>query len=81
MSNTPHTLQEEFPQQLEQLHDLKISNAHFAKLLEEYDTINVQVHRAETNVDPVDSLVETELRKKRAAVKDEIARMLSAAAV
>ncbi|KEO61793.1 YdcH family protein [Thioclava indica] len=81
MSNTPHTLQEEFPQQLEQLHALKISNAHFAKLLEDYDVLNDQVHRAETNVDPVDSLTETELRKKRAAVKDEIARMLSEAAV
>ena len=81
MSNTPHTLQEDFPQQLEQLHALKISNTHFAKLLEEYDALNDQVHRAETNVDTLESLAETELRKKRAAVKDEIARMLSEAAV
>ncbi|MDF1620246.1 YdcH family protein [Pseudothioclava nitratireducens] len=78
MSNTPHTLQEEFPTQLDKLHDLKISNAHFARLLEEYDVINDQVHRAETNVEPMESLAETELRKKRAALKDEIARMLAA---
>jgi hypothetical protein len=78
MSKTPHTLQEEFPTQLDKLHDLKISNAHFARLLEEYDVINDQVHRAETNVEPMESLAETELRKKRAALKDEIARMLAA---
>lgn len=81
MANTPHTLQEDFPAQLDQIHALKITNAHFAKLLEDYDSLNDRVHRAETNVEPMDSLAETELRKQRAAVKDEIARMLSAAAV
>lgn len=81
MANTPHTLQEDFPTQLDQIHALKITNAHFAKLLEDYDSLNDRVHRAETNVEPMDSLAETELRKQRAAVKDEIARMLSAAAV
>ncbi|KEO56161.1 YdcH family protein [Thioclava pacifica] len=81
MANTPHTLQEEFPTQLEQIHELKIANAHFAKLLEEYDALNTRVHLAETNVEPMEALAETELRKQRAAIKDEIARMLSTAAV
>lgn len=80
MSNTPHTLQEEFPHEIEKLRALKASNAHFAKLLEEYDQINDKVHRVETYVEPMESLAETELRKRRAAVKDEIARMLMAAA-
>jgi uncharacterized protein YdcH (DUF465 family) len=77
MSNTPHTLQEEFPNQLEKLHELKVSSARFARLLEEYDEVNDKVHRAETKVEPVEQLAEVELRKKRAFVKDEIARMLS----
>jgi uncharacterized protein YdcH (DUF465 family) len=79
MSNTPHTLQEEFPQDIAKLHDLKVSNAHFARLLEEYDAVNDQVHRAETYVEPMESLAETELRKKRASIKDEIARMMMTA--
>ncbi len=77
MSNTPHTLQEEFPHQIDKLHDLKVSNAHFAKLLEDYDVINDKVHRAETRVDPVDELVENQWRKERSHIKDEIARMLA----
>lgn len=77
MSNTPHTLQEEFPHQIDKLHDLKVSNARFAKLLEDYDEINDKVHRAETRVDPVDELVENQWRKERSHIKDEIARMLA----
>jgi hypothetical protein len=79
MSNTPHTLQEEFPTQLEKLHELKLSNAHFAKLLEQYDALNDKVHRAETLVEPMEQLAETQLRKERAAIKDEIAQMLAKA--
>lgn len=79
MSNTPHTLQEEFPNQMDKLHALKVSNAHFARLLEEYDAVNDQVHRAETLVEPMEQLAETALRKQRAALKDEIARLLAEA--
>ncbi|MCL7464987.1 DUF465 domain-containing protein [Phaeovulum sp. NW3] len=78
MSNTPHTLQDEFPTQMDKIHEMKVSNAHFARLLEEYDELNDKVHRAETLVEPMEQLAEVELRKKRALVKDEIARMLSA---
>lgn len=76
MSNTPHTLHEEFPNDIEKLHELKTSNAHFAKLLEDYDAINDKVHRAETRVDTVDELVEHQWRKERSHIKDEISRML-----
>lgn len=79
MSNTPHTLQDEFPTQMDKIHALKVADAHFARLLEEYDELNDKVHRAETFVEPIEQLAEVELRKKRAHIKDEIARMLSAA--
>ncbi|MFT3687846.1 YdcH family protein [Paenirhodobacter sp.] len=79
MSNTPHTLDEEFPFEMDKLRALKVSNARFAKLLEDYDEANDKVHRAETRVDVVDTLVETALRKQRTAIKDEIARMLAEA--
>ena len=78
MSNTPHTLQEEFPNDLAKLHDLKVSNAHFAKLLEAYDVVNDKVHRAETRLDLMTDQEEEVLRKERSRIKDDIARMLRA---
>lgn len=77
MSHTPHELAEEFPDKVQRIHDLKQSDAHFAKLFEEYHEVNRAIHRAETNVEPIDSLAETDLRKKRAAIKDEIWATLS----
>lgn len=79
MSNTPHELHEEFPADADKIHELKLSNAHFARLAEEYHAVNREVHRAETGVEPVADMVETEMRKKRAYLKDEIARMLTEA--
>ncbi|MCV2880610.1 YdcH family protein [Actibacterium sp. XHP0104] len=80
MSHTPHELAEEFPDQAEAIHALKTSDSHFARLVEEYHEINRAIHRAETNVEPTEELHEVEMRKKRMALKDEIARALSAAA-
>ena len=77
MSHTPHELHEEFPEYDAKIADLKANDAHFARLAEEYHAINRAVHRAETNVDPVEALAEVEMRKKRGALKDELYRMLS----
>ena len=77
MSHVPHELAEEFPAQVDRMHELKQSDAHFAKLFDEYHDINRAVHRAETNVEPLENLAETELRKKRAHLKDEIWGYLS----
>lgn len=79
MSHTPHELHEEFPEFAEKLSDLKQSDAHFAKLADEYHEVNRAVHRAETNVEPTDQFNEEEMRKKRGNLKDEIYRILSAA--
>ena len=78
MSHTPHELAEEFPSHVDKMHDLKASDAHFARLFDDYHEVNRQVHRAETNIEPMDGLAETDLRKKRAALKDEIWGYLSA---
>jgi hypothetical protein len=79
MSNTPHTLAEEFPDKVDVIHKLKISDPHFAKLLKEYDDVNDQVHLAETNVQPTGQFEEEKLRKRRLQIKDAIAEALSAA--
>lgn len=77
MSNTPHELAEEFPEQIDAIHTLKASNAHFAKLVDDYHEVNGAVHRAETDLEPTDDLHIAEMRKQRLALKDEIARILA----
>ncbi|MCA0929012.1 YdcH family protein [Ruegeria profundi] len=79
MSHTPHELAEEFPDKVELMSQLKQSDAHFARLADEYHEINRTVHRAEANIEPMEDLAEGELRKKRAALKDEIWAILSKA--
>jgi len=73
MSNTPHTLHDDFPAESNKISALKASDAHFAKLLVDYDTVNDKVHRAETRLDLVTEAEEEVLRKTRARLKDQIA--------
>lgn len=79
MSNTPHELAEEFPQDTAKIHALKTGNPHFAKLVAQYHEINRAVHRAETGVEPVGQFTEVTMRKARLRLKDEIAEMLGTA--
>jgi uncharacterized protein len=76
MSNTPHTLHEEFPADAQKISALKAKDAHFAGLLIEYDVVNQKVHRAEARLDAVSETEEETLRKVRARLKDQIAAAL-----
>ncbi len=76
MSNTPHTLHDEFPAEAAKISALKVSNAHFAKLLVDYDAVNDKVHRAETRLDLLTDAEEEVLRKTRSRLKDQIAAAL-----
>lgn len=76
MSNTPHTLHEEFPAEAQKISALKASDPHFAKLLVEYDSVNDKVHRSETRLDLLTEDEEEALRKSRARLKDQIAAAL-----
>ncbi|WP_197916271.1 YdcH family protein [Thiosulfatihalobacter marinus] len=78
MSHTPHELAEEFPEFVEKMSALKVNDAHFAKLFDDYHELNRKVHRAETNVEPREELSEVDLRKRRGALKDEIYAYLKA---
>ncbi|MEQ6916323.1 YdcH family protein [Halomonas aquatica] len=77
MSHTPHELVEEFPEHAERIHSLKQSDTHFAKLVEDYHEVNRQIHRMETEVEPVATHIEEDARKKRVALKDAIATYLN----
>jgi uncharacterized protein YdcH (DUF465 family) len=73
MSNTPHTLHEEFPAEAQKISALKASDAHFAKLLVDYDAVNDKVHRSETRIDLLTEDEEEALRRTRSRLKDQIA--------
>ena len=76
MSHVPHELHEEFPGDIQRIHDLKISNAHFAKIADRYHALNRDIHRVEAGVQAMsDESLET-LKKQRLMLKDEVASML-----
>lgn len=76
MSHTPHELHDEFPDHVDKIHTLKESDAHFRRLFDEYHELNREIHRGETDVEPMDDFHLEELKKKRLALLDEIAGYL-----
>ena len=76
MANTPHELAEEFPEMTDRIRELRTSDGHFARLVDEYHDVNRQIHRIETRVEPTSEDVEEELKRQRVRLKDEIAQML-----
>ncbi len=53
MSHTPHELVDDFPEHSNRISELRQTDAHFARLVDEYHDLNRAVHRAETDVAPV----------------------------
>jgi uncharacterized protein len=79
MSHTPHELHEMFPDKVDAIHRLKLENAHFAKLADQYHEVNRAIHRIETEVEPTSDAHAEELKKQRLALSDEITSMLASA--
>ena len=77
MTHTPHELADEFPEFKEKLHDLKVSNAHFRKLADEYHVLNREIHRIKAGIEGVTDEHAEDLKKQRLALKDEIFGMLT----
>ncbi len=80
MSLENHSLINEFPELRELIHEMKMSDNHFARLFAEYDAAEHDVHRVESGAEAAsDERLET-LKKKRLALKDELFGMLKKAA-
>ncbi len=78
MSHTPHELHEEFPDLGAKISALKVSDAHFARMAEEYHVLNRSIHRVETRVEAMEDLAIEALRKQRLMLKDKLFTMLTA---
>ena len=76
MTHVPHKLSEAFPEFAKQLHFLKLDNAHFRHLSQQYDAVNQEIHRGETNIQPMSDFHLEDLKKTRLKLLDGIKRML-----
>jgi uncharacterized protein len=79
MSVEHHDLHHEFPELHDKIHELKISNAHFRRLFEEYHELTRDIEKMEDEVTPVATRTEEEAKIRRVHLKDELYRMLIAA--
>lgn len=73
-----HDLIHEFPEHRERIHDLKMQDARFAKMFDEYHQVTKDVERMESEVEPVCTQTEEEAKFKRLKLKDELYAMLKA---
>lgn len=77
MLGEKHDLIHELPEYKEGIHELKMSNAHFAKLFKEYHELDHEVLRIEEGVEtPTDNFLEGR-KKKRLNLKDKLLKMLT----
>ncbi|MGR3290429.1 MAG: YdcH family protein [Paracoccaceae bacterium] len=79
MNQIPHEIAEEFPEEADIIRALKLSDANFERLLDQYNQVNENLHRSETNIEPVDENHAIELRKTRMQLKDQIWQLISKA--
>ena len=76
MSVEHHDLVHEFPELRDRIHDMKVSNAHFRHLFDEYHQLTREVENMENEVTPVSSRTEGDAKLRRVHLKDELYRML-----
>ncbi len=74
-----HSLAKELPEFKQQIHDLKVSNRHFAKLSDEYHDLDNEIIRIEEGIEnTADDYLEN-LKIRRLHLKDELFEMLKRA--
>lgn len=71
-----HDLVHELPEYRDKIHEMKMNNAHFARLFEEYHETDHEVHRIETGAENTSDEYLEERKKVRLALKDELFHML-----
>ena len=71
-----HDLIHELPEHKERIHQLKMSDKHFAKLYDEYNELDQQILRMEEGYEtPSDDVIE-EMKKKRLFLKDQLVELI-----
>ena len=77
MSHVSPHIHDAFPADAEAITRLKIDSAHFRHLAEQFEAIDDEAAEAETGVDPATDVRTEALKKRRLALLDEIAVLIS----
>lgn len=77
MSHVPHDLHTEFADDAEILHRLKLTDAHFQRIAEQYHGVNREIHRIETDLAPAADHHLEDLKKQRLGLLDEVAQIIA----
>ena len=73
-----HPLVEEFAEYKETIHKLKMKNARFRRLANEYEDLDKTIFRAEQGIEVINDDYLEEIKKERLHLKDQIYEMLRA---
>jgi uncharacterized protein YdcH (DUF465 family) len=73
----PHELQEEFSAHAGLIEQLRQTNYEFGRLTSQYEEVNRNIHRIESEQAPADDAVVETFKKERLMLKDEIASFLT----
>jgi uncharacterized protein YdcH (DUF465 family) len=74
-----HPLIKEFPEHRDRIHSLKLSNAHFAKLADQYEEVDKHICRAEDAAEGHDEAHMHKLKAERLHLKDQVLKVLQVA--
>lgn len=71
-----HDLAQEFPEFKDDIHAMKMTDAHFRRLAEEYEGVCKELHRAQDGAGAMDDAHAQELKKQRLSLKYDLFAML-----
>lgn len=77
MTLQKHDLLSEFPNNRDAIHTLKMNNAHFAKLFDQYHNTDHDVHRIESGAENTSDDYLEGRKKERLHLKDQLFKMIS----
>ena len=74
-----HTLVNELPEFKDEIHQLKMTDAHFKKLFEEYNFLTEEIEKMEKEIILTTTSQEEEYKKRRLLLKDSLVNYLKSA--
>ncbi|MFT5896553.1 MAG: hypothetical protein ACI8VW_003436 [bacterium] len=74
-----HSLAQDHPESKDAIHEMKMSNAHFSRILEKYEKLDKEIVRMEQGLEPVSDLELDTLKLSRVQLKDDLMNQLQKA--
>ena len=72
-----HALINDLPEYKDAIHALKVSYAHFARLMEDYHKLTREVERIENEGNSTSDEIEAALKTRRVKLKDELVKIIT----